>query len=356
MKTSPTWTSSRPAVRTRRITTPSFGPRLVALLYWPALAGEISVRLDRLGACVVLFRLGDLIVVTFGCLAGIGTLLSVGLTGVILTGQGVPAAVFMRFALLSTAAVVLGSWLVAQILDWRLVVAEPRRMLRRPVFVSWGGLAGMLVVLVVLAPLSHLPALLLLDAAARALPLGHALGRLGCLSYGCCFGRPTHGPLAIRYRNPEAKAVRVAGLRDVPLHPAALYEAMLDLGIMALVNGLCVLGMPLGTPFALTVLLYGTGRFVIESLRDNRDSAVLPALSFLRAGRSIFPLSRWLCVGLVVLGAALLPGLLQHPQWVPAVHWQGVATGFPVLLPASVLPAFLVFGGFGVHRRRVGEW
>lgn len=321
-----------------------------------SLAAEIGARLDRLGECVVLFRWGEFVLVTFGFLAGLGALLSLGWMGVILAGQGVPPRVFTWLAFSSGGAVVVGSWLLAQLLDWRLVVASPRETLRRPVFVSWGGLAGVLAVIGVLAPLWHVPALLLLDAAARALPLGHALGRLGCLSYGCCFGRPTSAPLAIRYRNPEAKAVRVAGLHGVPLHPAALYEAVLDVGILAVVNGLSALGVPLGVPFALTLVLYGGGRFAIEFLRDDRDGSMVAPPSVHGAGRPPVSLSRLLCAGMVLLGAALLPRLLQRPAPAPAVRWDAVLAGVPALLPAIVVPALLVFLGFAVHRRRVGRW
>ncbi len=83
---------------------------------------------------------------------------------------------------------------------------------------------------------SGIALLVLVDAFARAMPIGHALGRLGCLSYGCCYGRPTRRRLAITYRNPLAKAVRIGNLQHVRLHPAAFYEAVLDLGILLAVN------------------------------------------------------------------------------------------------------------------------
>jgi hypothetical protein len=115
--------------------------------------------------------------------------------------------------------------------------------------VSWGGLLGLPLAIAALARLSGFPALVCLDALARIAPVGHALGRLGCLTYGCCFGRPTASGLSITYRNPLAKAVRVGGLGGVPLHPAPLYEAALDLVIFAAVNAAVLppaLPQPLG--------------------------------------------------------------------------------------------------------------
>ena len=56
-------------------------------------------------------------------------------------------------------------------------------------FVFYGGLIGGAVTGLIGARLMHLPALRLTDAAAPALALGHAIGRVGCYCAGCCFGQ-----------------------------------------------------------------------------------------------------------------------------------------------------------------------
>ena len=59
-------------------------------------------------------------------------------------------------------------------------------------FVFFGGLAGALVLAAVsrggAVPYSGKA----LDSVAVALPLGHAIGRVGCFVNGCCPGRPRH--------------------------------------------------------------------------------------------------------------------------------------------------------------------
>ncbi len=59
----------------------------------------------------------------------------------------------------------------------------------------------------------------LLAAAAPALAIGHALGRIGCLLVGDDYGRPTDLPWGIAFPR---------GLPpiDVPVHPTQLYEAI----------------------------------------------------------------------------------------------------------------------------------
>jgi phosphatidylglycerol:prolipoprotein diacylglycerol transferase len=52
--------------------------------------------------------------------------------------------------------------------------------------------------------------------------IAHAFGRLGCLSAGCCYGRPTDMPWGIKL---DSDLVDGA-LRGIPLHPTQLYESV----------------------------------------------------------------------------------------------------------------------------------
>lgn len=59
------------------------------------------------------------------------------------------------------------------------------------------------------------------DVSVGAVPLVHALGRIGCFFAGCCYGSPYEGPLAITITHP----LSYASLDPVPRHPVQLYEA-----------------------------------------------------------------------------------------------------------------------------------
>jgi phosphatidylglycerol:prolipoprotein diacylglycerol transferase len=306
----------------------------------------VSTALDWLADQVVLFRYGDLVFVTFGLFAALGAYLTLAWMGVILIGQGVSIGAFASLALVASACVVFGSWLLAQLLDLRLLLENPREALRRPVFASWGGLLMVPPVFAIFSWHSGLGLLALVDAFALSMPIGHAIGRLGCLSYGCCYGRPTRQRLAITYRNPLAKAVRIGGHQHVRLHPTALYEAILDLGILVAVTAAFFLGMPLGVPSALALMAYGFGRFAIEFLKDNGG----------RILRSRFSVNHLLSLSMAGLGVLLLPSILSAPQASPAIAWAQALDALPWLLLALVPAAMVIFGGFSVHRRRVGSW
>lgn len=75
-------------------------------------------------------------------------------------------------------------------------------------------------VMVLVARRHKLPLARFADSVGRALPLGHALARLGCLGAGCCYGVPTTLPWAVRYTHPQS-----VGPADVAVHPVQAYEA-----------------------------------------------------------------------------------------------------------------------------------
>jgi len=67
------------------------------------------------------------------------------------------------------------------------------------------------------------------DLLAPAIALGHAVGRLGCLFAGCCYGKTCDLPWAITFSDPESLAPL-----GIPLHPTQLYAVFSNLIIFGL--------------------------------------------------------------------------------------------------------------------------
>jgi phosphatidylglycerol:prolipoprotein diacylglycerol transferase len=308
--------------------------------------GALSNGLDRLADCVVLFRYRGWVFVTFGFFSALGVFVTGAWMGAIAIGRGLDPAHYAVALPATTSLIVLGSWLVAQLYDYRLVLRNPGLALRRPVFVSWGGIAALPASLAAIAWLTGFSLWLLLDALSCALLAGHMLGRFGCLSYGCCYGRPTRGRLAITYRSPLAKAVRMGGLGDVPLHPVALYEAALDLAVLVAVNVAVARGAAVGVATGLIMLGYGLGRFALEFWKNNDGRIVIGRLS----------INHLLCLGLGALSVLVLWTALRAGVPAPPIDWAASLAAAPLVLPPLVAAAAIVFVGFALHRGRVGAW
>src|SRR5262249_22765173 len=135
-------------------------------------------------------------------------------------------------------------------------------------FAFQGGLVGVVVATLAFAWIRDIPWTLLFDVLALSVPLAHAIGRLACLSYGCCHGRETTAWLGITYENPLAKACWDADLQFRRIHPTPLYDLVSNTGFyIALSLYLPGSQLPSGACAALYLVVSGASRFVQEFFR-----------------------------------------------------------------------------------------
>ncbi|MGD8858693.1 MAG: prolipoprotein diacylglyceryl transferase [Myxococcales bacterium] len=121
-----------------------------------------------------------------------------------------------------------GAWLLQLLVQWARL-GSLQAALARPGLVFFGAALGGAAALTWSCRWLRLPALTLLDLAVPAVAVAHAVGRVGCLLGGCCFGAPGGGPLGVRYTHPLAPATALGA--DLLRHPVQLYEAA---GLLAL--------------------------------------------------------------------------------------------------------------------------
>lgn len=295
---------------------------------------------------VVLFRWRGLTVATFGLFAAIG-----GAAGSVLalarmhqTGLEVARFAPTMFVLVPLLAVA-GARLFSAILEKEPLLTRPWTLLCKHGFCFQGGfvLAAGGVCLTALA--FDLRLLLVLDSFALAMPLGHALGRVGCHTYGCCHGRPTRSPLALRYTNPESKAVWRSGLAGVPLHPTQLYSAAGNALLFVLLAALATRPLVPGQLAAAYLVLGPAGRFVIEFLRGVPTTRI--------GGLSPFQL---VALALTTVGLVLflaLTGGTARPLFSELSFSQALAaTAHQAWIPLFAFVA--LFAALGIQGRRIG--
>ncbi|HEV2306474.1 MAG TPA: prolipoprotein diacylglyceryl transferase [Candidatus Acidoferrales bacterium] len=158
----------------------------------------------------------------------------------------------------------------------------------------YGGLFAALLVAIVYAQFNRMPALGLVDSYAAGLPLGHAIGRLGCFAAGCCYGKATWLPWGVTFTNPRA-AEFVGTPLNVPLHPTQLYESGAEFLNFLFLIWLARRQRFRGEIFAAFIILYGFERGMIEFVRGD------PGRTLLLRGR--FSLMQVVSLLLILLGA-----------------------------------------------------
>jgi len=104
-----------------------------------------------------------------------------------------------------------------------------------------------------------------LDSMVPPVFLGLAVGRLGCLLGGCCFGCPTDLPWGIRYPIDHVTH-ELFGLQG--LHPFPVYSAALAIAIAVLTLAFGS-GKQRGWALAWSMALYSAGRFALEPVRGD---------------------------------------------------------------------------------------
>lgn len=135
------------------------------------------------------------------------------------------------------------------------------------------------------------------DRIAVALPLAHAFGRIGCFFYGCCWGKVSDSPVAVRFpcmspawHDQVRDGLICADARwSLPVLPTQLISAAALLALFAVLW--FVYRRRRGYTAALYLTGYATIRFALEFLRDDDrpawnglSSAQLVSIAELAAG------------------------------------------------------------------------
>jgi len=219
----------------------------------------------------VLIDLGFFQIPTYGVLLYSGIVLGIWLASRRAKLVGLPGGKVMD----------LGAWVVlwglagSKIL---LAVTDPSYLgslsglwgLLRAGGVFYGGLIGALGAAVVLLRRYKLPFFQVADVLAPSVALGHAFGRLGCFSAGCCYGRSCSSAWGVVFTHPLAAEISGTPL-GVPLIPTQLYEAAFNLANYAFLAWLFRRRLRPGTVLAAYLIGYGIARFVIEFFRGDAD-------------------------------------------------------------------------------------
>jgi phosphatidylglycerol:prolipoprotein diacylglycerol transferase len=221
------------------------------------------------------FSIGGFHLPTYGLLVALAFLIALALTARLAKANGLDSETVLNLGIYCAMAGIGGAKLMMILVDFDDYVRNPGILFSLGTLQAAGIFYGGLIAAVVLAYFymrkKHLPFLATADVLAPGIAIGHAIGRLGCFAAGCCWGAPTHSPLAVTFTRPEAHDLVGVPL-GVPLHPTQLYESLGEVIIFLILYRLISKPHRPGAIIGLYLVLYSTVRFFDDFLRDPQQA------------------------------------------------------------------------------------
>ncbi len=248
----------------------------------------------------ILFSIGSFELGTYGVLMAIGFFAAMALARRQARLDGLDPESLVDLSIVLLLAGIFGSKALMIIVD--LIRGAPLSQvfdlatLRAGGHIHGGIIAGVLAFFWRMRKLS-LPLPQTLDALTPAVLLGQAIGRLGCIAAGCCYGAECHLPWAFRFTNLDAQRLSGTPL-GIDLHPVQAYTFLANLtvlGILLLVRKRRAFACQVA---ALYFMLEGVSRLVVETWRGDLDRGIWLGISWLSTGRLT-------AIGFILFGAAL---------------------------------------------------
>ena len=226
----------------------------------------------------VLFRIGAILIPSYGAVSALGVLLALFLAQRTARIAGVNAAQVWNLCIIGVFAALAGERLLLVAVNWSDLRRHPAwmfavAMIHHPMLAAAGALAGV-GSSAVYARRQRMPLATTADALAAPLALGLAFEQLGALLAGSGYGTETGVRWAVTYNN--VLAARWSGTPlGVPLHPVQAYVALAFLTISIFLLVWLPVRRQQGDVAGLWMLGAGVAIYITELWRDTEGRGTL---------------------------------------------------------------------------------
>jgi phosphatidylglycerol:prolipoprotein diacylglycerol transferase len=232
-------------------------------------------------------------VYTYGVLLSVAFIVGLWLIARLASRDGLPKQKVFDLGLYILASALIGAKVLMVITEWGEYRGDLKRIFKLDVLTSggvyFGGFLIAIVVSVILMRRWRLPWRKTADAFAPGIALGHTIGRLGCFSAGCCWGKPTTSWIGVKFTE------RASELTGVPIDSALVPTQLIEAGANLLIF-VALLWMTRRRAFEGQIIfaylmLYSVVRFTIEFWRDDPRGHVLWFSTSQAIALVLFPVS-----------------------------------------------------------------
>lgn len=205
-----------------------------------------------------LFKIGNITIHSYGLMISLGYLIGILIIYLESKRKKLDPNLALDLGLTAMIFGMLGSKLLFVIRNWNYYSKYPINIFLDfgQGFIFYGGLVLGFMAVLVLSYFKKLSIKTIADVCAPAIPLGHAIGRIGCLLRGCCYGKPADLPFAIY-------------LEEAYRYPTQIYHFIHNLLIFIILWLIRKKIKVEGNLILIYLILYGLARFITEFFRDN---------------------------------------------------------------------------------------
>lgn len=312
----------------------------------------------------IFLSFGDFYIAWYGILVAAGLLSGTLLSSALARREGLDPVVVIDLLIVIVVGMLVGARMFYIFTVWGEFLRDPLpHLLSRNGYVFLGGLVGGMLAALGMLKWRGIPVARTFDVLAPAVPVGHALGRVGCHMTGCCYGGicPTGSTFACLQVPPawhllsngkreavggyawfdqvEAGLIGPSAPYSLPVYPTQLLEAA---GNMAIAGALLYLFFRRGWKGQVVVayfIMYPLLRFALEFMRGDAVRGV-----YSMAGLTL-SFSQWLSLSMLVAAVALYVlgtrGMLKawDAPWPEAVRLKLAGSDTPAAHPAPAAAA-----------------
>ncbi len=214
----------------------------------------------------VLIEIGGFTLYTYGFFVALGFISAVWISQYLARPYKIkPQSVTDIFFVILISAI-LGARMLYVLINFKEYQSNPLEIIKiwNGGLVFFGGFVAAAITLYIYLKKQKYNTWLIADIIAPGIAFGHALGRIGCLFAGCCYGKISDLPFAIEFSHPRSLAPL-----HVSLHPTQIYSAVSNLLIFVLLLWLSRKKKFNGMVFLCYVMIYSFLRAVIEFFRGD---------------------------------------------------------------------------------------
>lgn len=213
---------------------------------------------------LVLFQIGDFKVYSYGLMIAIGIIAAATLFIRRAKDDGYDEDKLLNLIIVTVISGILGGKLLFILTELNNIINDPSILLNfGNGFVIYGAIMGGALGLYLYCRKNKFNSLRILDFAAPGVALAQGFGRIGCFLAGCCYGRETTLPIGITF---PQDSLAPSG---VSLLPTQLFSSGFDFILAGILLWYSRKNSKDGRVFAIYLIIYSIGRFLIEFFRND---------------------------------------------------------------------------------------